>query len=67
MIPRWMRSAYVIFGVTWFAIGISWLVKGDGNSAIGGIQIALGVGWLLLAAFKGRRSASYPKPERNGA
>jgi len=58
--PRWMRIAYVVFGVTLIATGISWLVKGDGNSASGEIQIALGVGWLLLAAFKGRRSASHP-------
>jgi hypothetical protein len=43
-----MRIAYVVFGVTSIAIGISWLVKGDGHSASGGIQVALGVGWLML-------------------
>ena len=62
-----MRIAYVVFGLTFVAIGISWLVKGDGNSASGGIQVAIGVGWLLVATFKGRRSASHPKSERGAA
>ena len=48
MIPRWIRIAYVVFGLTFVAIGISWLVKGNGYSASGGIQVAIGVGWLLL-------------------
>jgi hypothetical protein len=65
--PRWTRIGFVAFGVTWIAIGISSLVKGDGNSAIGGIQVALGVGWLLLAVFKSKRSASHPKPEPDSA
>lgn len=62
-----MCIAYVIFGVTLIAIGISWLVKDDGNSASGGFQVALGVGWLLLATFKSRRSASHSKSEQRGA
>lgn len=62
-----MRIAYVVLGLAFIAIGISWLVKGNGNSASGGIQVAIGVGWLLIAAFKGRRSASHPKSEHGGA
>ena len=64
MIPRWMRIAYVAFGLTFVAIGISWLAQGNGNSARGGIQVAIGVGWLLVAAFKGRRQDSHSESER---
>jgi hypothetical protein len=64
--PRWIRIGYVAFGVTWIAMGISSLVKGDGDSTVGGIQVALGVGWLLLAAFKSKRFASLPKHEPDG-
>jgi hypothetical protein len=62
-----MRITYIVFGLIFVAIGISLLVKGNGNSASGGIQVALGVGWLLVAVFKGRRSASHPKSEHGGA
>jgi hypothetical protein len=64
VIPRWARIAYVVFGLTFIAAGILGLVKGNGNSASGGIQVALGIGCLLAAAFKGRRPASHPKSER---
>jgi hypothetical protein len=46
-----MRIAYVVFGVTSISIGIPWLVNGDGHSASGGIQVALGTGWLMLACL----------------
>jgi hypothetical protein len=62
-----MRIAYVAFGLTLVAIGISWLVKGNGPSTSGGIQVAIGVGWLLIAAFKGRQSDSHSKSERDAA
>ena len=62
-----MRIAYVVLGLAFVAIGISGLFKGNGNSASGGIQVAIGVGWLLIAAFKGRQSASHPKSEHGGA
>jgi hypothetical protein len=65
VIPRWMRIAYVVFGLTGVAFGISLLVKG--NSVSGGVQVAIGVGWLLVAAFKGRWSASHPKSVRRAA
>jgi hypothetical protein len=53
-----MRIAYVAFGLTFAVIGVAHLVEGGiANSAF---YLALGVGWLLLAAFKSRRSASHP-------
>jgi hypothetical protein len=62
-----MRIAYVVIGLTFVAIGILWLVKGNGYSPSGGIQVALGVGWLLVGVFKGRRPASHTKSERGAA
>lgn len=62
-----MRIACVVFGLTLIATGISWLVKGNGNSTSGGIQVAIGVGWLLVAAFRAWRSDSHSKSKCDAA
>lgn len=54
-----MRIGYVVFGLVFIAAGILGLVRGDGSSASGGIQVALGVGWLLIAFFRPRYSSRF--------
>jgi positive regulator of sigma E activity len=55
-----MRIAYVVFGLTSIVFGTLKFTEGD---ATGLIQLTVGVGWLMIAAFK-RRSASHSKSER---
>ncbi|HEX6153570.1 MAG TPA: hypothetical protein VFZ19_08625 [Solirubrobacterales bacterium] len=55
MTPRWVLIAFVIFGLTSLTFGIWELTEGDTGAGV--IRLALGVGWLLLAAFKGRQPA----------
>lgn len=57
MSQRWIRIAYVVFGLIAIATGIQGLVKGDGDSVWGGLQVAFGVGWLLMAFFLPRYAA----------
>ncbi len=56
MTPRWMRISYLIFGLAWFTFGIFSLA--DGDTGMGIAQLALGIVWLLVAAFKVMRSAT---------
>ena len=56
MTPRWIRISYLIFGLTWLTFGI--LKLADGDSVMGGTQLALGIGWLLMAGFIDRRAAA---------
>lgn len=56
MTPRWMRISYLIFGLVWLTLGTLSLIDGDTGTGI--IQLALGIAWLLVAAFKVMRSAT---------
>jgi len=59
-----MRIAYVVFGLTFIVTGTLALTKGDET---GVVQLMIAVGWLVVAAFKGRWSASGSKSERGTA
>jgi hypothetical protein len=65
MTPRWMRISFFVFGLTWLTLGTLTLVKGE--PALGGPQLVLGIGWLLIAVFNYGRSASHSKSERDAA
>lgn len=64
MTPRWVLIAFVIFGLAWLTFGIWELTEGDTGAGV--LRLALGVGWLLLAAFKGMRSPAQDRC-RSGA
>jgi hypothetical protein len=51
-----MRISYLIFGLVWLTFGIFSLA--DGDTGMGTAQLALGITWLLVAAFKAMRSAT---------
>jgi succinate-acetate transporter protein len=53
MTPRWAPIAFFVFGLAWLTFGIWELTEGDTGAGVA--RLALGVGWLLLAAFKGMR------------
>jgi succinate-acetate transporter protein len=53
--PRWVPIAFFVFGLAWLTFGIWALTEGDTGAGV--VKLALGVGWLLLAAFKGMRPA----------
>ena len=61
-----MRISYVVFGLTWIVFGILKLTRGD-DTVLSVSQLVIGVGWLAIAVFKGRRSASHSKSERGTA
>jgi len=61
-----MRIAYVVFGLTSIVIGTLTLNKG-GDTGLGVVQLMIGVGWLMGAAFKSRRPASHSQSERDTA
>ena len=50
MTPRWVSISFCIFGLIWLLLGTSTLAEGE--TAHGIIRLALGFGWLLVAAFK---------------
>jgi len=52
MIPRFYRVAFFIFAGLWTVFGVWALAKGD--YVQGGVNLALGVGWLLIALFRDR-------------
>lgn len=56
MTPRWIRIAFLVFGLAWLTIGTLTLAEGDTGPGV--VKLALGIGWLLVAAFKGMRSAA---------
>lgn len=60
-----MRIAYPVLGLTFAALGIWSFV--DGYIAKGVFWLAISVAWLLIAAFKGRRSASHSQSDRDAA
>ena len=60
-----MRIAYVVFGLTFAGYGIVWITRGETGTGV--VYLAIGVGWLLVVAFKGRQSASHRKSERGAA
>jgi len=47
--PRWAQIAFLIFGLIWLAFGTIKLTRGE--SAMGGADLVLGVGWLLVVAY----------------
>jgi hypothetical protein len=51
--PGWMRLVWFGFGLVFSVDGIRLLLGGE--SGWGAAQLALGVGWVLLALFKSRR------------
>jgi uncharacterized membrane protein HdeD (DUF308 family) len=53
--PRWAPIAFVIFGLVSLTLGTLTLTEGD--TATGVLKLALGVGWLLVAAFNVIRPA----------
>ena len=63
MTPRWMRFAFLVFGLSWLTFGTLTLI--DGDTGTGVVQLALGIGWLLVAAFKGVRPTT-PSGRRSG-
>jgi hypothetical protein len=64
MAPRWMLISYLIFGLFWLFSGIWMLNGGDTGTGIG--SLALGIGYLLVAAFKSMRPAASSE-RRSGA
>jgi len=48
--PRWAPIAFLIFGLIWLAFGTIKLTHGE--TVMGVADLALGVGWLLVAANK---------------
>jgi hypothetical protein len=66
VVPRWTRIAYVVFGLIWIVIGTLTLTKGD-DTGLGVVQLMIAVGWLMIAAFKGRRPTSHSQSERDTA
>lgn len=49
MTPRWIRISYLLFGLAWLILGTVSLAQSD--TVMGGLQLVLGVGWLLITAF----------------
>jgi hypothetical protein len=45
-----MRIAFLVFGLTWLALGI--LSIADGETGTGVVQLLIGTGWLLVTALK---------------
>jgi succinate-acetate transporter protein len=62
--PRWVLIAFVIFGLASLTFGIWELTEGDTGAGV--VRLALGVGWLLLAAYKGTRPPAQDR-RRSGA
>jgi cell division protein FtsW (lipid II flippase) len=54
MTPHRTRIAFLVFGLVWLTCGALTLTEAD--IGIGVVQLALGVAWMLVAAFKGRRT-----------
>lgn len=53
--PRWVCIAFLLFGLAWLTFGTMTLTEGDTGAGV--VKLALGIGWLLVAAFKGIRPA----------
>jgi succinate-acetate transporter protein len=62
--PRWVLIAFVIFGLSSLTFGVWELTEGDTGGGV--VRLALGVGWLLVAAFKGTRPPDQDR-RRSGA
>jgi hypothetical protein len=50
--PRWYRITMFVFAGVWAGLGVWALI--DGDYAKGGFNLALGVGWLLMALLRDR-------------
>jgi hypothetical protein len=57
-----MLIAYVVFGLVFIAGGIWELAKDEGHTW-GWVGIAIGVGYVLVAAFRWKRQGAHPKSE----
>ena len=53
MTPRWMLIAFFIFGLVWLTFGILKLTQGE--TGMGLADLALGIAWLLVAAYRSSR------------
>lgn len=51
MTPRWLPFSFVIFGLAWLTFGTLTLAEGDTGSGV--LKLALGIGWMLAAAWHG--------------
>jgi hypothetical protein len=58
--PRWICISFLIFGLAWLAFGALRLTVGDTGTGV--TQLALGIGYLLVAAFKAMRPAIQDGP-----
>jgi hypothetical protein len=50
--PLWVRIVLFVFGLIWLTLGILTLTEGDTGQGV--VQLALGVGWLLMGFFRDR-------------
>jgi hypothetical protein len=60
--PRWMLIAFLIFGLIWLAFGTLKLTQGE--TGMGVANLALSIGYLLVAAFKARQRTTAGSPDR---
>lgn len=51
-----VRIAFLVFGLVWLIVGILSLTNGDTGTGL--VQLALGIGWLLVTAFDGAPTAT---------
>ncbi|HKT83738.1 MAG TPA: hypothetical protein VJQ84_07855 [Solirubrobacterales bacterium] len=50
MTPRFYRMSFFVFAGLWAAFGVWALAQGD--YVQGGVNLALSIGWLLVALFR---------------
>jgi TM2 domain-containing membrane protein YozV len=64
MTPRSIRVAFLVFGLIWLSFGIAKLIHGETGMGVG--NLALGVGWLLVAAYNSRQARVRNGERANG-
>jgi hypothetical protein len=57
-----MCIAFLVFGLAWLTFGTLTLTEGDTGPGV--VKLALGIGWLLAAAW---HAAGRPGGRRSGA